>query len=41
MRRAAENFCPEFCIVTKSGDEVCGCAAEEYEESSQGGERKA
>ena len=32
-RRDTEKVCPLFCITTKNDGTLCGCAAEEYEDS--------
>lgn len=37
-KREAERVCPLFCITTEDGETLCGCAAEDYEQSLQGGQ---
>ena len=39
-RRESESVCPLYCITTKDGDTLCGCAAQDYLMSLQGGEPK-
>ena len=39
-RWESESVCPLYCITTKDGDTLCGCAAQDYLMSLQGDEPK-
>ena len=36
IRRDTEKICPQYCITTKKGQTLCGCAAQDYENSLHG-----